>query len=166
MGKTVNTFDEWKMACESEHMKLKIVEWFLDDNGKERMRVFGLLVDLACFCGSAKELVGWIDGKDGLEKKDLELLNSTYALAPIRKLRRIAEAEGTTPAQDEGAGDKSVFYVKYRIEGRYTAAVHAKNAEEAKSIAREAWESADFGEVCDVDGTIVGVEDENGNDLE
>lgn len=58
------------------------------------------------------------------------------------------------------------YYITYKIEARYTAAVEAASLDEAKEIADEQFWEADFGEAEDIDGEVVYVEDEKGNRLE
>ena len=57
------------------------------------------------------------------------------------------------------------YYVDFIVTGRYTAEVKSDSIEEAKKLAKDKWENANFGELQDVGeygfkcGTI---EDENG----
>lgn len=160
----VTTFEEWKAACEKEHSKLTEVTHFLNENGKERMLVFGLMINLAGYCSSAEELLEWIETKEGLEKEDLLLLDSHHARAPISSLRKVADLEKTANVPDgDPNGKKPVFYVTYRIDARYVAEVHADNVEDAKREAQDSWESADFGEAEDIGGEPIIIEDEDGN---
>ena len=55
------------------------------------------------------------------------------------------------------------FYVTYKINARFVAAVTANDLEEAKSAAEAAYMDADFGEAADIDGEPIIVEDEYGN---
>ena len=55
------------------------------------------------------------------------------------------------------------FYVTYRIDARFVAAVTANDLEEAKKAAEAAYMDADFGEAADIDGEPIIVEDEYGN---
>ena len=55
------------------------------------------------------------------------------------------------------------YYVTFKIEGRYVADVRANSIEAAIEIARVAYCDADFGELTDVEGEEIIVEDENGN---
>ena len=43
----VTNYAEWKAAVAAEHKKLVDVDLFLNDDGKERMRVFDILGTLA-----------------------------------------------------------------------------------------------------------------------
>ena len=135
---------------------------YLTANGKERMLVFGLLLNLSCYCNSAAELINWICTKDGMEKEDLNLFSSPHSNQPINALQRVAklEAEGE---RKQTESFKPAFYVTYRIDSRYIVKVHADTVEEAKQMAQSEWETADFGEAQDIDGEPVIVEDEDGN---
>lgn len=135
---------------------------YLTANGKERMLVFGLLLNLSCYCNSAAELINWICTKDGMEKEDLNLFSSPHSNQPINALQRVAklEAEGE---RKQTESFKPAFYVTYRIDARYIVKVHADTVEEAKQMAQSEWETADFGEARDIDGEPVIVEDEDGN---
>lgn len=65
----------------------------------------------------------------------------------------------------------NTYFVEYRIEGRYTAAVHSQtgNLDEIKKKAEEKYWDADFGELEDIGDTggtyQISVQDENGNFL-
>lgn len=155
----VKTYNEWKSAVAAEHDKLHNVVDYLTAYGKERMLVFGLLLNLDCFCDSAKELLEWIDKKEGLEKEDLNLLESAHAGQPISALRRVVKLE----EEAANAEQKPTFYVTYKIEARYVAEVEADDVEDAKKQAQYAWEDADFGVAEDIEGEPITVEDQDGN---
>ena len=55
------------------------------------------------------------------------------------------------------------YYVTYKIDARYVAAVEADNLEEAMEKAESEYMDADFGVAADIDGEKIIVEDENGN---
>lgn len=55
------------------------------------------------------------------------------------------------------------FYVTYKINARFVAAVTANDLEEAKKAAETAYMDADFGEAADIDGEPIIIEDEHGN---
>lgn len=55
------------------------------------------------------------------------------------------------------------YYVKFKVEGRYTAEVEADSVEEAKEKAKLVVFDADFGVIEDVDYEPISVEDENDN---
>lgn len=59
--------------------------------------------------------------------------------------------------------DKKPYWVTMRIEGRYIPNVMAKDPTEAREEAARCFVDADFGELEDIDGECVIVEDENGN---
>lgn len=155
----LRTYEEWKAGVVSEHDNLHKVVDYLNPDGKERMLVFDMLLNLDCYCSSAKELLEWIETKEGLDKDDRKLLDSPYARHPINALRRVVKLE------DEAANaeHKPTFYVTYKINARYVAEVEADDVEDAKKQAQYAWESADFGEAADIDGEPIMVEDQDGN---
>lgn len=55
------------------------------------------------------------------------------------------------------------YYVKYKVESRAIFEVEANNIEEIKKKAEEEFYDADFGVSEDIEGTIISIEDENGN---
>jgi hypothetical protein len=56
------------------------------------------------------------------------------------------------------------FYVTYRVEGRFIAAVDAESIEGAKKLAEEAFDWASFGELDEiVEGEPIIVEDDKDN---
>lgn len=55
------------------------------------------------------------------------------------------------------------FYVTYKINARFVAAVTANDLEDAKKAAEAAYMDADFGEAADIDGEPIIIEDERGN---
>lgn len=155
----VKSFEEWKESCSKEHGKLADVSVYLNSDGNERLLVYGVMLNLACYCETAEELIKWIHKKENLEKEELKLLESPHARAPIASLRRIVEMESAS-AEDE---HKPTFYVTYRIDARYIAAVTANDVEEARRLAQYEWEEADFGVAEDIEGDQVSVENEKGD---
>ena len=63
----------------------------------------------------------------------------------------------------ENASGPKQFYVTYKIEARFVAAVTANDLEDAKKAAQEAYIGADFGAATDIDGEPIIIEDEHGN---
>jgi phosphomannomutase len=55
------------------------------------------------------------------------------------------------------------YYVTYKIDARYVAAVEADSLEEAMKKAEEEYIDADFGVAESIDAEQIIVEDENGN---
>ena len=55
------------------------------------------------------------------------------------------------------------YYVTLKVEGRFVAEVDAASIEEAKQMAMDQFCDADFGQLEDIEGESVIVEDENGN---
>ena len=89
----VKSYEEWVKAVEAETVKLRAAEQYLSEDGKERLFVFGSLLNLSSFCESAKELVEMIGATDDLSKEDLEALNSCHAEQPVWRLTKIGEEE-------------------------------------------------------------------------
>ena len=58
-----------------------------------------------------------------------------------------------------------LYFVTFKIEGRFVTAVHAQNLEKAKRKAIYKYEDADFGELNDIEGEVIMVEDNKGNYL-
>lgn len=157
----LTTFQEWTAACEKQLSILTTMQELLNEGGKEKRRVFDVLVNLASFCGSAKELVDWINSSDEdakFSKEDRELLGSVYAMPPINRLKKIAELE-----VEEANKPAQTFYVSYKIDARFIAEVKARTVEEALKEAELRFQDANFGEAEDIQGNPVIVENEAGD---
>lgn len=89
--KKVTNYVEWKAAVTAEHKKLAEVSFYLNDNGKERMRVFNILENLSQFCETPEELLAWIESRDGFDKYDVFALESSHATLTIKSLRKISK---------------------------------------------------------------------------
>ena len=92
----VTSYDEWKAAVTTEHMKLVEVNYYLNDNGKERMRVFSVLENPAAFCETPEELLAWIESREGFDKYDIAAIESGHATLAIKSLRNISRKGGKT----------------------------------------------------------------------
>ena len=57
------------------------------------------------------------------------------------------------------------YFVRFKIDARYETEVDAESLEEAKTIATDNYVDADFGEVRDIEGEIISIEDHDGNFL-
>ena len=55
------------------------------------------------------------------------------------------------------------YYVTFKVESRFIAAVHAENIDTALKEAQGRFCDADFGEAEDIDGEPIIVEDQEGN---
>lgn len=55
------------------------------------------------------------------------------------------------------------FWVTYKIDARFVAAVDATDIQSALAAARLEYEDADFGEAEVIDGKAIIIEDEDGN---
>lgn len=60
-------------------------------------------------------------------------------------------------------GKKVKYYVRFKIDARYTVEIEADNLEEAREKANDEYIDADFGEAEDINGEAISVEDEDGN---
>ena len=87
----ITSYDDWKAAVDTEHRKLYEVSHYLNDNGKERMRVFSVLENLAAFCETPEELLAWIESREGFDKYDVAALESGHATIAIKSLRNISQ---------------------------------------------------------------------------
>lgn len=87
----VTNYTEWKSAVSGEHRKLVEVSYYLNEDGKERMRVFDTLGNLAAFCGTAEELLAWIESREDFDQSDVSAVESCHARLAIRSLRNIAK---------------------------------------------------------------------------
>lgn len=90
----VTNYIEWKAAVAAEHKKLAEVSYYLNDNGKERMRVFSILANLSQFCETPEELLAWIESRDGFDKYDVSAVESCHATLAIKSLRKIVKNGG------------------------------------------------------------------------
>lgn len=90
----MKTFHDWKLTVQDTQRKLRELDYYLNDLGLQRLRIFSLLTDMAAFCDDARELVAWIDSKEELNPEEIINLTSNQAAPPIRRLRQIAEREG------------------------------------------------------------------------
>lgn len=59
--------------------------------------------------------------------------------------------------------EKQEYYVTMKVEGRFIAKVLAETVKEAKELAVNEYENADFGKLEDIDGDCIIVEDADGN---
>lgn len=56
-----------------------------------------------------------------------------------------------------------MLYVTFDLKGRYRVGVDTDDRNEALAMAHMEYDSADFGELSDIDGEPYVIEDENGN---
>lgn len=89
----VATYEEWTAAVDAEIGRLSAVRPYLSENGKKRLYDMIYLSDLASLCRSATELAQWIDTREGMDKHDVEHLDSTHLRPPISRLKKIAAKE-------------------------------------------------------------------------
>lgn len=85
----VITYTDWLLAVKEQSAKLRAVMPYLNEDGKRRFRAYNALAEMAAFC-DARELVEWIDSKDGLDEDDVADLECLHVAGAIRKLREIA----------------------------------------------------------------------------
>ena len=89
----VTNYAEWKAAVAAEHKKLVDVDLFLNDDGKERMRVFDILGTLASLSTTPEELLAWIESKEDFDKSEVAAVESDHARLAIKALRNIAKKD-------------------------------------------------------------------------
>ena len=89
----IKNYTDWQAAVQAECGRLRSVERYLNEEGEERLAVFSLLINLACFCDTAEELLAWIKCREGLNQHEILCLSSSHAAAPIRMLHIIDESE-------------------------------------------------------------------------
>ena len=87
----VTNYEEWKAALSAEQRKLQEVSYYLNDDGKERLRVFDTIGNLAYFCATPEELLSWIESRDNFDKYDVAAVESRHASLVIKALRKIAK---------------------------------------------------------------------------
>ena len=79
----VTNYAEWKAAVTAEHKKLAEVSYYLNDNGKERMRVFSILANLAQFCETPEELLAWIESFRSPKPQHVFVVHGDREVAPF-----------------------------------------------------------------------------------
>lgn len=87
----VSNYSEWKSAVTAEHKKLVEVSYYLNDDGKERMRVFDILGTLASLSVTPEELLAWIESKEDFDKSEVAAVESDHARLAIKALRNIVK---------------------------------------------------------------------------
>lgn len=87
----VTDYTQWKAAVTAEYKKLAEVRYYLNENGKNRLRAFVTLITLSDYCSTPEELLAWIDSKERLEKYDVGHLESGHVMSAVSALRRIVK---------------------------------------------------------------------------
>ena len=87
MMTTRMSYADWCKAVKAEYDKLDACRFYLNADGEERRRAYFQLWDMSNYCTGPEELLAWIDDKEGLNKQDIEALNSAFAIRPINFLR-------------------------------------------------------------------------------
>lgn len=64
--------------------------------------------------------------------------------------------------QEETSATKEPYWVTMKIDGRFIAKVFANDYEEARTLAKDKYEVADCGEITDISGECIIVEDKDG----
>lgn len=90
----VANYAEWKSAVTAEHKKLVEVSYYLNDDGKERMRVFDTLGTLSSLCQTPDELLAWIESREDFDGSDVSAVESCHARLAIKSLRKIVKNGG------------------------------------------------------------------------
>lgn len=98
----------------------------------------------------------------GAEFLDKEYMHSLFNLVDSGSALKTFYDEHYVEEEKPEEGEKE-FYVSMRVEGRYIPKVYAKTEEDARRIATEMYSEADFGELEDIEGDCICVEDENGD---
>ena len=57
------------------------------------------------------------------------------------------------------------YYVTFKVDARYVTEVDAESVDIAKTKATDSFCKADFGDVEEIDGDVLSVEDKDGNRL-
>lgn len=108
------------------------------------------------------EMYANIRGKNGVPKSIRTLWNDCQEA----KNTLMEIAANIKNALNETDEELKTYYVVFRVNSKYTAAVRARTLEEAKKQGEKEFSEADFGEAEDVDGDISYVEDEDGERLQ
>lgn len=116
----VTNYAEWKAAVAAEHKKLVDVDLFLNDDGKERMRVFDILGTLASLSTTPEELLAWIESKEDFDKSEVAAVESDHARLAIKALRNIAKnqegrAVNSGPAPEVTRAERTSDYDEEEI---------------------------------------------------
>lgn len=152
----VKNFEDWKAVVQAEYKKLSDMESYLNNSGKNRKFVYGSILNMACYCSSAQELLNWISDPMQLEDDDKRAVTDPNALHPLNALKKLAEKER------QGV---RTMYVTFKIDARFIAKVEAVSVEDALAKANVKWQDANFGVAEDIDGEAIIIEDENGEYL-
>lgn len=112
------------------------------------------------FCGS---MWACMDEFLDMEFKNREYMYSLFSMINDGANMRVFYDENCVEKDDSFNPGEKPYWVIMRLSGRYVPMVMAKDPEEARSKADEAFSDADFGELEDIDGECVAVEDEDDN---
>ena len=82
----IQTYEDWKEAVSSEYKKLDAVRDYLNEDGRERLKVFKLMDSLTVFAESAADMVKLLE-------KDEDMPDSKHSDAPIKALRKVAKED-------------------------------------------------------------------------
>lgn len=87
----IKNYADWQAAVEAECDKLRAVDRYLNEAGKERKDVMATLLDLADYCDTAAELLAWIESRKDMSRYYIQWLDSHHARVAIRKLRGLVK---------------------------------------------------------------------------
>ena len=89
----IKNFTDWQNAVKAEYDKLDACCEYLNDAGNDRRKAYYNLYELSTLCVDARDLVEWIDNREGMSHYQSAVLNYHAAETPIAKLRDIAKLE-------------------------------------------------------------------------
>lgn len=87
----IKNYADWEAAVKAEYDKLRVVDRYLNEAGKERKDVMAMLLDLADYCDTAAELLAWIESRKDMNKYYRRWLDSHHARSAIRRLRGLVK---------------------------------------------------------------------------
>ena len=126
--------------------------------------------ELACIRWIAENLIAGAPVEDecSSEENDVyaDLANLANSIGNAGIAAQIPDTWEQGELELEEPGDEEdVFFVRINVTGRYTPRIIAKSPGGAISKAIREYQKADFGELDEISGKCIRVEDENGNCL-
>lgn len=87
----IQTYAEWKDAVQRVFDQLRVVDIYLNEEGKERMAAMHTLLDLASFCDTSASLLAWIESREDMSEDEKQHLLSRHVKLPTRRLHDIVQ---------------------------------------------------------------------------